>query len=320
MTYYKVVKVVEDVGGSKHRMSVVRGGEMKVTYIPQEWVVPPARLASEGALLFVYRDLDALINDISAHSWDKSCVEIWECAVGHVMDVYCVLESVFTTELSGSVVIKQLSPCFPGVAVAGQVKLTKMLASMSALSDGEVSSMDHGTRVSRTHSYLNKESEKESNVEAKVEYKHYRPHMGAIAGLKRGSTPVGVAERYYRGNAGFIPDPRGGVTVCTITDEAGNEYIGTGNCSVTDVFCFSEGRAWAFKDAIDSLLAGHDMEPVAIKPKKDELIWYMPLEAGKTIARWLKTVVNSKKYSDTARNELYKALGYVQVSGIPPKD
>lgn len=151
-----------------------------------------------------------------------------------------------------------------------------------------------------------------------IKYEHYRPRLGTLPGT-RGRTPDEVLFRYYRGGTHFVPDPKGGKTFCTITLPNGTQYMGEANCSMSDCFCFSEGRAWALKYALEAMLEADPQLEVHVKD--GELKWTMPLEDGKTIARYLKTFLNNTRaFSDTARNELYKALNNVKVFGIPSKD
>lgn len=153
-----------------------------------------------------------------------------------------------------------------------------------------------------------------------IKYEHYRPRLGKLPGT-RGKTPDAVLFRYYRGNSEFIPDPKGGKTFCTITLPGGVQYIGEANCSQSDIFCFAEGRAWALKYALEAMLEGEPQSGIFAMPEDGKLHWTMPLEDGRTIARYLKTFLNNTKaFSDTARNELYKALNNVEVFGFHRKD
>lgn len=153
-----------------------------------------------------------------------------------------------------------------------------------------------------------------------IRYEHYRPLLGTLPGTK-GATPDVVLLRYCRGYKTFEPDPRGGKTICYITLPNGRQYTGVSYCSMSDTFCFSEGRAWALKYALEALLEEEPNSEFVAMKEDGKLYWTMPLDDGKTIARYLKTFLNNTKaFSDTARNELYKALNNVQVFGLPRKD
>lgn len=158
-----------------------------------------------------------------------------------------------------------------------------------------------------------------------IVYQHFRPKLGLLnmLGIKRGSTPRQHARRYYRGNnEEWTADPKGGVTLCVLTTSDGAQFTGEGNCSVTDVFCFAEGRKWAFKNAVDAMLAGHGLIEVTDMVSLEEGIvaMTMPLEHARTVAQYLKTFLNTSYFSDGARNELYKAIQHVYVHGDYPKD
>jgi len=153
-----------------------------------------------------------------------------------------------------------------------------------------------------------------------IKYEHYRPPVGLLdrLGVVRGSTPTDLVRRYYRGNtAEWVADPKGGVTMCTLTTRDGAQFTGEGNCSVTDIFCFAEGRKWAFKYAVDAMLSDHGIVDVTDNVILEEGIvaLMMPVEHAKTLAKYLKTFMNTSYFSDTARNELYKAIQHVFVHG-----
>lgn len=150
-----------------------------------------------------------------------------------------------------------------------------------------------------------------------ITYQHYRPMQGDLERNKlvRGSTPEWVVSRYYRGKNAWRPDPKGGITYCFLRTVDNEQFAGIGNCSVTDTFCFAMGRHYAFKDAVNKMLNNKGMKaPVNLEDEKIALV--MPLEHGRTIARYLKTFLNNSAFSDTARNELYKAIQYVRVHGL----
>ena len=313
MTYYKVVRVETD---NHIRKSVIRGMYMFVEYIPNVWVAPDCRFAEVGALLFLYTNKDTLASDIVCNGWERRDLEIWECEAVGVEHFYAELDAIYSleTDLRTRVVSHKKTKCGFGVVVAEKVKLTKLVAELPGVNEMYRHNCVTADRIERVRLAFKK---KERDMEAKIEYRHYRPRVGQIKGLKRGSTPMDYAYRYYRGHAGFKPDPRGGYTICTITTPNGNVYEGIGNCSVTDVFCFEKGREWALANAVKQILEG-DVGGVK-RPMDGQLAWLMSMEDGKTIARWLKTIVNSDRYSDSARNELYKALNGVTVSGLPSK-
>jgi hypothetical protein len=155
-----------------------------------------------------------------------------------------------------------------------------------------------------------------------ISYEHYRPKKGEwlIQGIKRGGSPLHWCRRYYRGaNQEWEADAKGGYTVCIITTVDGTQYSGIGVCSVADNFSYAEGRKWAFKYAVDAMIEGAGMrvtpEYGAVALEDNVIVWAMPLEDGKTLAKYIKSFLNNSYFSDTARNELYGALQNAYVHG-----
>ena len=158
-----------------------------------------------------------------------------------------------------------------------------------------------------------------------VIFKHFRPREGVLEAydLTKGSTPFDVVNRYYRGKNEWVAGPKGGITYCEIITAKGEIYVGAGLCSVTDAFCFATGRHFAFKDAVKHMMEEkplHCAKEDSIVLEEGIVAFMMPLEHARTVARYLKTFLNSSTFSDTARNELYKALQYVFVHGFGSKD
>lgn len=56
--------------------------------------------------------------------------------------------------------------------------------------------------------------------------------------------------RYRRGMKDFEPHVKGGKTVATVVDDAGNEFIGVSRCSLEDNFCYAMGRRIAIGRAM----------------------------------------------------------------------
>ncbi len=158
-------------------------------------------------------------------------------------------------------------------------------------------------------------------------YQHYRPRKGLLEGLgiKKGSTPEEHVRRYYRGaNQEWEADPKGGLTYCFLETAQGMQFSGKGNCSVTDVFCFATGRQFAFKAAVQAMLQDKGIQDITtVKDVTLEggiIAFMMPLVHGITVARYLKTFLNTSYFSDDARTELYKALQNVYVHGAYSQD
>ena len=70
-----------------------------------------------------------------------------------------------------------------------------------------------------------------SEVDEKIKFEHYR------------CDEYGELRRYYRNvKNNWVPAPRGGLTICTITDGNGREFHGTSSCSRLDSFSYKMGR------------------------------------------------------------------------------
>lgn len=154
---------------------------------------------------------------------------------------------------------------------------------------------------------------------SKITYQHFRPKKDAWKhlGIVRGSTPWEHVRRYYRGaNAEWEADPKGGITVCYLTTAQGEQFSGEGNCSVQDPFCFAEGRKWAFKHAVETMLESKGVANTNCVILEEGIVaWAMPLVDAITAGKYIRSFLNSSYFSDTARNELYKALQNAYIHG-----
>lgn len=316
MTYYKVVRVYE--AGLK-RTSVIRHGKMKMYYSPDSWTHVPERLAELGCGLFVYSDEVKMIEDILNYGWAvDGFIEIWEVIPEKDTEMFYHPKFTSIMEAEGGFFEFKDREILPeGVHMFGGLKLTRLRASMNRHYWKEF--------YDRERRHVNKFKfgkgiadllERSKEMRGSIRYEHYRPRLGTLP-KDKGATPNEVLFRYSRGYRTFEPDPKGGKTICYITLPSGAQYMGETYCSMSDSFCFSEGRAWALKYALENMLE-NDFEPEVVEGM---LQWHMPLEDGQTIAKYIKTFLNnSRMFSDVARNELYKALNNVKVFGIPSKD
>lgn len=84
-----------------------------------------------------------------------------------------------------------------------------------------------------------------------VRYEHYRIPNYLFDGLglsaQRGAPELGVLFHYRKGWDAWIPAPRGGMTVCVMTNRVtGQSVRGIALCSLLDAYCCETGRRIAY--------------------------------------------------------------------------
>jgi len=87
-------------------------------------------------------------------------------------------------------------------------------------------------------------------MEEKITIEYYRV-PGSVTLSRKGPTPDGAVIRYRRrgkrdafNRFGRYPQTKGGITVVIIENDLGR-FRGIANCSVTDNFCYQQGRSLA---------------------------------------------------------------------------